>query len=165
MPANNYRWKHHPLGALQGPQTASRVIAGLTAAAMITGPIDGAQAMSTYLWKNRPLFVFSPSRQQASLVRQFRIINANRRDFAERDMVVITVVGDRVTTRFGRAPKLGAHSLRRRFGVGYGEFRALLVGKDGTIKLSRGQAIAAEHLFALIDSMPMRRQEMRRQGQ
>ena len=135
--------------------------AGLTAAAVSTPPHDRAQAMSAYLWKKRPLVVFAPARQHTSAVRQNRIINANRRGFRERDMVVVTVVGDRVTTRFGQGPKLGADALRAQFGVRREEFRALLVGKDGTVKLSGGAAVDAGRLFSLIDSMPMRRQEMR----
>jgi hypothetical protein len=110
--------------------------------------------MSAYLWKKRLLVVFAPSRQHASAVRQNRIINAKRKGFRERDMVVVTVVGDRVTTRFGQGPKLGADALRAQFGVRREEFRALLFGKDGA-------AVDAGQLFSLIDSMPMRRQEMR----
>lgn len=139
-------------------------LAGLTAAAVSAMPHDGAQAMSAYLWQKRPLVIFAPSRQHASTVRQTRIINANRTGFSERDMVVVTVVGDRVTTRFGSGPKLGADALRARFGIGRDEFRALLVGKDGTVKLSRGEAVDAGRLFSLIDSMPMRRQEMRKRA-
>jgi hypothetical protein len=136
-------------------------LAGVTAAAMSAAPHEHAQAMSAYLWQKRPLVIFAPSRQHAGAVRQTRIINANRTGFSERDMVVVTVVGDRVTTRFGSGPKLGADALRARFGIGCDEFRALLVGKDGTVKLSRGEAVDAGRLFSLIDSMPMRRQEMR----
>jgi hypothetical protein len=128
---------------------------------MSATPHEDAQAMSAYLWQKRPLVIFAPSRQHASTVRQTRIINANRAGFSERDMVVVTIIGDRVTTRFGSGPKLGADALRARFGIRRDEFRALLVGKDGTVKLSRGEAVDAGRLFSLIDSMPIRRQEMR----
>jgi len=137
---------------------------GLAVASGLTSTAMPGQAMSGYQWENRPLVVFAPTNQSANLVRQRRIINANRAGFANRDMVVITVVGDRVTSRFGRSPRLGADGLRRRYGVGRDQFRALLVGKDGGVKLSSTRAIGAERLFGLIDSMPMRRQEMRRRG-
>ena len=45
-----------------------------------------------------------------------------------------------------------------------GEFRAILVGKDGTVKLNRRSVVSDEDLFSLIDSMPMRRQEMLQGG-
>jgi hypothetical protein len=41
-------------------------------------------------------------------------------------------------------------------------FEVLLVGKDGGVKLRRDQPVAASEITALIDTMPMRRNEMRR---
>ena len=39
-------------------------------------------------------------------------------------------------------------------------FRVRLVGKDGGVKLDRGEPVDIPTLFALIDAMPMRRAEM-----
>ncbi len=41
-------------------------------------------------------------------------------------------------------------------------FTVLLIGKDGGIKLRRNTPVPATDLTALIDTMPMRRDEMRR---
>jgi hypothetical protein len=41
-------------------------------------------------------------------------------------------------------------------------FEVILVGKDGGVKLRRGQPVAAAEITALIDTMPMRQSEMRR---
>jgi hypothetical protein len=41
-------------------------------------------------------------------------------------------------------------------------FEVLLVGKDGGVKLRRDQPVAASEITALIDTMPMRQNEMRR---
>ena len=43
-------------------------------------------------------------------------------------------------------------------------FEVLLVGKDGGVKLRRDEPVAASEIIALIDTMPMRRNEMRRVG-
>ena len=40
-------------------------------------------------------------------------------------------------------------------------FRFILIGKDGGIKLSSDKPVTLEQLFALIDSMPMRRYEVK----
>ena len=40
-------------------------------------------------------------------------------------------------------------------------FEVLLVGKDGGVKLRREKPVAASEITALIDTMPMRRNEMR----
>ena len=39
-------------------------------------------------------------------------------------------------------------------------FRILLIGKDGGIKFESNRSISLMHLFKLIDSMPMRQNEM-----
>ncbi len=52
--------------------------------------------------------------------------------------------------------------LRDRFAADTDRYVAVLVGKDGFEKLRAGQPILNETLFATIDAMPMRRQEMRR---
>lgn len=40
-------------------------------------------------------------------------------------------------------------------------FQVLLIGKDGGVKLRRTAPVAASEITTLIDSMPMRRREMR----
>ena len=53
---------------------------------------------------------------------------------------------------------------RRKLGIGRdATFEVLLVGKDGQVKLRRELPVAASEITALIDTMPMRRDEMRRQ--
>ncbi len=42
-------------------------------------------------------------------------------------------------------------------------FTFLLVGKDGTEKLRSHQLVTNEKLFAIIDAMPMRKREMKKQ--
>ena len=41
----------------------------------------------------------------------------------------------------------------------------ILLGKDGGIKLKRNDRVKFEEIFSLIDSMPMRKDEMRQKGQ
>jgi hypothetical protein len=41
----------------------------------------------------------------------------------------------------------------------------LLIGKDGGVKLRAEEPLPAAEFFALIDTMPMRRREMRERGE
>ncbi len=50
--------------------------------------------------------------------------------------------------------------IRRQFGVGGGEFSIMLIGKDGTVKLRSPAPVSVAEIFSLIDSMPMRQQEI-----
>jgi hypothetical protein len=119
-----------------------------------------AQAMSGYRWKYRPVVVLAGADEDAALAEQRRIFAANRAGLAERDIVVIWVVGNKVRAELGPGPQLTANQLRARFGAAETGFRVALVGKDGGTKLTRSKPLSAEVLFGTIDSMPMRRKEV-----
>jgi Domain of unknown function (DUF4174) len=135
---------------------------GLIAAVALPQP-DG-HAMSGYLWKKRPLVVFAPGNGNASLSQQRDIVAQNRGGFAARDIVIVYVVGDSVSSDLRGGPGLSADVLRKRYGVASGAFRAVLVGKDGGAKLSSGAPLASSTLFGTIDAMPMRQDEIRKRG-
>jgi len=89
-------------------------------------------------------------------------VRLNNREFVARDMVVLAVTGNEVATVLGHGQSLTAEQLRSRYNISGGGFRSVLVGKDGSVKLFESEPVSAKRLFELIDSMPMRRQEMRR---
>jgi hypothetical protein len=120
------------------------------------------QSMSNYKWKKRPLVVFAESDGSPLLAEQRQIVSRYRSDLNKRDVVVVWVVGRTLSTELGPPPSSNATSLRARYNVADVEFRAVLVGKDGGEKLSSAKPLTAEKLFATIDAMPMRRDEMRR---
>jgi hypothetical protein len=124
--------------------------------------IPPADAMSRYRWKNRPVVVLAGAGGDAALAEQRRIFAGNRARLAERDIVVVWVTGNDVRTELGPGPGLTAAQLRARFGVAETGFRVVLVGKDGGPKLSQSTPLSAATLFGTIDSMPMRRNEVRR---
>lgn len=104
--------------------------------------VASAEAGST-----RPLYIFAPTANDTQLAAQRVIIAARAGGFAERDVPITEVVG--------------ASALRSRFGVPVGTFKVVLVGKDGGVKLISPKPVSAAEIFALIDAMPMRRDEMR----
>lgn len=120
--------------------------------------------MERFRWANRPLVVIAPDADHTGLRRQRDIADAHEAGFRERAVVVISVPGEGPVRVDGEpAPDLTASALRARFDVGRDAFRALLVGKDGTVKLARPEPIPAAVLFRAIDAMPMRQREMREQ--
>ena len=50
--------------------------------------------------------------------------------------------------------------MSQKFSVSGEEFQLLLIGKDGGVK-KRTSTVSLEEVFSLIDTMPMRRREMR----
>lgn len=126
---------------------------------MSVGPLS---AMSNYKWKHRPLLIFAESETNQALSEQRRIVATSRAGLAERDVVVIWVIGNKASSELGPAPLMSAADLRSRYGVDVNAFRSVLVGKDGGVKLSSSEPLGTTRLFATIDAMPMRRDEMRR---
>jgi hypothetical protein len=80
---------------------------------------------------------------------------------ADRDLLVFSLISNG-QSRMGEdvLSRQEAENIRRRFQVTPDEFRVVLLGKDGTVKLSETE-VRLSDVFALIDSMPMRQQEMR----
>ena len=126
--------------------------------------LDAARLMPALTWEKRVLLVFAPDPGHAELRQQQALLDAAEDGLLERDMTVIHAFADRRVSVDGTPHAVGAPSFYDRFAVAQGEFRVILVGKDGTVKLDRGSAVDADDLFALIDAMPMRRLEMQRDG-
>lgn len=109
-------------------------------------------SLDVYRGKNRILLVFGPSPEDPQVQHQLTSAADNKDDLAERDLIVRALPsGDPESAGF-----------RERYGVPAEGFTAILIGKDGTEKLRRSEPILAEELFATIDSMPMRQDEMGR---
>lgn len=117
----------------------------IAAAAAPLPPLDALR------WQQRVLLVCAPTADDPALARQQEIVAGMAGDAAERDLVLVTVAGDRVTGAGDTAA-----ALRRRCGAARG-FSAALIGKDGGTKLRARGPIAAAQLVAVIDAMPMRR--------
>lgn len=140
---------------------APYLLLGILVAVASLAFADGAAAMSEYKWKYRPLVVFAASGTDANLVRQRQIVASLRPAFIDRQMVVIYVAGTTVSADLGAPPRLSAEALRQRYGAAAGEFKAVLVGKDGGVKLTSSKPFPARTLFRTIDAMPMRADEAR----
>jgi hypothetical protein len=119
-------------------------------------------SMDALRWEKRPLLLFGPDERDPRLRDQLAAVEATRDAFDERDMVLIVVLGDG-PSRGGERPltKEEADSLRERFGVEKGAFALRLVGKDGGVKRRSGEFVPLSEIYAQIDAMPMRQQEMR----
>ena len=122
--------------------------------------LDAARLMPDLSWEKRVLLVFVPDEQNAGYQRQQAILQVIEGGLSERDMIVIRAFVDDHVVLDEQSHAQSAASFYQRFAVNSNEFRVILVGKDGTVKLDRDSTVSGEDLFALIDSMPMRRYEM-----
>ncbi|MGI4802498.1 MAG: DUF4174 domain-containing protein [Janthinobacterium lividum] len=100
-----------------------------------------AMIIAKTAWADQPrrLYIYAPTASDPALIQQRHLVDAARPGLAERDLVLIEIIGKRP------------------------HFEAVLVGKDGGEKLRAATPLTPERLFETIDAMPLRLQERRRQ--
>ena len=119
-------------------------------------------SLGDYQWGNRLLVVSSPAPDEPNFTRQLQQVAATGSEFGERDLVLISLATD--GTSFAGKRKLDptqVEEIRAALGIDAGAFAVVLVGKDGTVKLSKSTIVAMDDIYALIDKMPMRQREIR----
>lgn len=129
-----------------------------TRTATMAAEPNSAQTLAGYRDKNRVLVVFAPSEKDANYLAQQRLWEGEKAGFADRDLVVLPV--------FVASDQQQAATLAKKLGVAAasGRFAVVLVGKDGNAVYQSERPVKAEDLYARIDAMPMRRDEVRRKA-
>lgn len=120
-------------------------------------------ALGDVRWKQRVLVVSAPTADHPHLAAQLSDVERTRKAFRERDMLLVVLL-DAGSSRAGDLDLTAAEAeaVREAVDVETGAFALRLVGKDGGVKRSATAATPMADLYALIDTMPMRKREMRR---
>lgn len=115
-------------------------------------------------WTNRLIVLSAPTVDDADLLEQRNRLEAIRDELTERHLVLIQLTPS--GARFGDTPigDDGVDALRTRWSIEATTFQAALIGKDGRVKDRWTQPFEPGEMTALIDTMPMRQDEMRRSG-
>ncbi|WP_295472891.1 DUF4174 domain-containing protein [uncultured Pseudomonas sp.] len=139
----------------------SLTLATLLLAAAPVFAADGDTPLAQERGKARPLIIIAPSPTDPTLVHLKKALEepANREAFAQRNMVLYTVVNT-IGERNGKGMDAQATmALIRELKLGAGnKTRVILVGKDGEKKIE-ADSIEPKEIFATIDQMPMREKE------
>ena len=114
-------------------------------AIMIPIEIQGIE-LNQYLWKNRIILTFADDQDHPDLIKLKAEMKENECEILNRDLLHFHFSNDH---NFGKLTTTNDQSLR-----------ILLIGKDGGIKYESSRSISILRLFELIDSMPMRQDEM-----
>ena len=116
--------------------------------------IFAQDTLSDLKWKKRVIIITSDHPGNLHYMKQTDSFGTVENDISERDIVIIDLQKSAGNDKFNQ-------QLKTRFNVGPEGFRLILIGKDGTVKLDQNNFTEPEKIFALIDSMPMRKREMR----
>ena len=127
-----------------------RFVSGVTVIILLClGVLNASEvkALSSYKWKNRLIIVYPEDKArwknlQAALLKE-------KVGIKDRDLVVI------------RWRDLAKEDQAALVATGFSRGSYLLVGKDGDVKGKQTGNLDLGKWFALIDTMPMRKQEMR----
>jgi hypothetical protein len=103
-----------------------------------------------YRGNHRVLVVFTPDEMNEAYRTQHHHLTTHERGVIERDLKIVHSFASAEGMRLREAYHLPADG-----------FTMLLIGKDGTVKARYNEPTEMEAIFALIDSMPMRQDEMR----
>ena len=114
-------------------------------AIMIPKELEGIE-LNQYLWKNRIILTFAEDEDHPDLMKLEAEMKENNCEILNRDLLHF---------HFSNDGKTGNH-----IATNDQSFRILLIGKDGGIKYESNQYVSLIQLFKLIDSMPMRQDEM-----
>lgn len=98
---------------------------------------------------HREILLIAQRMDDPDLLIQKKILQADEEGLTERDIIISLITPESDKKRFEKFMKNGKG------------FRFILIGKDGGIKLSSDKPVTLKQLFALIDSMPMRRYEVK----
>ena len=107
------------------------------------------------------MLVFTETAPGAGLQRS--LFDGHGEGLLDRNLLLIEVGQDETAlVNSGASDLPDAAAFRARFELPLDAFEVVLVGKDGGVKERRTQALNPDELWAIIDAMPMRIDEMRR---
>ena len=132
------------------------IASAIAIAAASVSQVFALDELAKYRSQNRVIVLFGGSGDQ-KLAKQVEVLKTQESGLAERDVVVMTVIGDEVRPVRGDATGVDARKLRQEADINGNTFEAVLIGKDGGVKLRSLDVVTGGKLFELIDSMPMRK--------
>lgn len=123
--------------------------------------------LKEYKWENRLVLINSENEDSANYKNQFNEFYKSFDDLEERKLILILVKRNKYKTiSFKKNSKvesdwINTNLLYRKYMKNKGDFRVVLIGLDGSVKLNQKKVLPRLELFRIIDSMPMRQAEIR----
>jgi hypothetical protein len=105
---------------------------------------------------HRLLVIAAPAEPDRQAQQQIAALAASQEPLAARDVVIVTIMADRVA-----GVRDSAAALRQLWSLPRDRFTVLLIGKDGHEALRQTDPMTPATLIAAIDAMPMRRAGLR----
>ena len=140
------------------------LLIGLFAGAALGKDTDSVD-LNAYQWKNRLLLLFASSEEDRAYLTLKKEIDRQAMEVKDRDLLIFYVL-EGGESRLGqkRLNPDQALFLWKRLSVTSGRLTIILIGKDGGEKIRQEFPLDLKEIFAIIDSMPMRQQEIKKKS-
>jgi hypothetical protein len=114
-------------------------------------------------FNDRRIIVLSADELNSEVKEQIDKLRRNPMKLEERKLAVFTLINGEVTSIFNASKKSKAfvENNKKSYPTS-SSIRVFLIGLDRTVKQSFSEVIEPREIFEIIDSMPMRQAEMRR---
>ncbi len=124
--------------------------------------ISNSQELEKYKWSNRILLVVSKTETFNKAELQIKNLLLKPKELSERKLLIYRIHPNIYRIENSNDSDWIINSkLYKTYNAKDDEFKIVLIGLDGGIKLSQNDVLSTEALFSKIDSMPMRASELK----
>lgn len=124
-----------------------------------------AQEISSHLWKNRIVLVIADDISSREFDNQLKELKEDPKGMEERKLIIYQITSGKYKIGLNENKKwVYDPTLFEKFKAENENFSVVLIGLDGGVKLHKTEPISTGTLFGAIDQMPMRRSELRKNG-
>ncbi|MEL7248176.1 MAG: DUF4174 domain-containing protein [Bacteroidota bacterium] len=122
-----------------------------------------AQDLSEHRWQDRLIIILAEDADDPTFLQQVAEFKREQAALQERRLLVYQVLPNRYRQGLDSSTAwTNSSALYEQFSTAQAPFQVLLIGLDGGVKLRQQTPVSREDIFDLIDTMPIRRAEMRR---
>ena len=117
--------------------------------------------MDNLLWKNRIVLIIAE--EDSFIKKQLEEIGDFEDEFQERKLMIIEVEKERIRILSQSNPSwIAEKEIFENYFHHDEQSKVLLVGLDGGVKFRQNRVVSRKEIFDLIDTMPMRKLELKR---
>ena len=120
-----------------------------------------SQSLSEYQWENRLVIIFTETKNSKDLREQLKELEGDIKGLEDRKVVILHALPKKQKKLLPEESDFQDSELYKKK-ESKTDFEVILIGLDGGVKLRQNDILKTEKLYGLIDSMPMRQAEMRR---
>ncbi len=118
------------------------------------------QNLNKHQWENRVILIIANDLESRTYASQIEEFNANHQAFEERKLITYTVFPNKYKLKNSKDNVwIKGSELYNKYNPTHSDFKIILFGLDGSIKIEQSELLTTKKLFYTIDAMPMRRAE------